>query len=707
MDKVYKPAEVEERIYKFWEEGGYFKPNPPAGGKKPFVIVQPPPNVTGELHIGHALTATIQDIFVRYHRMKGEPTLWLPGVDHAGIATQYVVEKDLAKEGKTRFTLGREKFIEKIGQWIKQYGNRIDHQHRRLGVSVDWSRKRFTLDKDYQESVKFAFKKLYDDGLIYRGTRIVNWCPRCQTAISDLENIRKVEDGTLYFLDYGAVKIATTRPETIFADVAVAVNPVDPRYKNLIGQKAQIPLTKRLVPIIADNLADQKFGTGALKITPAHDELDFEIWQKHKEKKLPAPRIFSLDGHLITNNKFVPKAYWGLTVAQARKRVVEDLAKNKLLTKTEKIKHAIGHCQRCNTIVEPLMSEQWFVKMEAMAAEAIKAVKDGKIKIIPKRFEKIYFNWLENIKDWCISRQIWFGHKIPIEGETDVLDTWFSSSLWPFATLGWPHSAKASTLREATRSGARGKPSDFEYFYPTTILETGYDILFFWVARMIMMGLYFTKKEPFKIVLLHGMVRDVMGRKMSKTLGNVMDPLELADKYGSDALRMGLIVGAAPGNDMRLYEEKIFSYQKFANKIWNIGRFIVLNLENFGAKVPEFSQIKNRLKPEDKEIAKSLENLVKIVTNSIEKFRISDAAQGIYQFLWHEFADIYLEKTKPRLSKKNIVALSVLRHVFLESLKLLHPFMPFITEELWSKIPKEEKGPLIFSSWPKLKNTIN
>ena len=681
--KVYKPKEVEEKIYKFWEEGKYFEAKIEKD-KKPFVIVQPPPNVTGELHIGHALTATIQDILIRYHRMAGDPTLFLPGVDHAGIATQYVVEKELAKVGKTRFDLGREKFIEKIWQWIEKYGQRIDHQHRRLGVSVDWSRKRFTLDEDYQESVKVAFEKLYQDGLIYQGTRIVNWCPRCQTAISDLENIHREEAGRLFYLDYGTIQVATTRPETIFADCAVAVNPKDGRYKKLIGKAATIPLVNRKIPIISDTLVDKEFGTGALKITPAHDELDFEIWQKHKKAKLEAPRIFSLDGHLMTNNKYVPKAYWGLTVSQARRAVIEDLVKNKLILKQKEIKHAIGHCQRCGTIVEPLMSEQWFVKTKPLAKAAIEAVKKGKVKIIPGRFEKIYFNWLKNLRDWCISRQIWFGHKIPVKGEVDVLDTWFSSALWPFATLGWPK-----------------ETADYKYFYPTTILETGYDILFFWVARMIMMGLYFTKAEPFKIVLLHGMVRDVLGRKMSKTLGNVADPLELADKYGADAVRMGLIIGTAPGNDMRLYEEKVFSYQKFANKIWNIGRFLVLNFENFSKKIPEFSKIKNKLKAEDGEIIKSLEDLTKEVTTSIEKFRISDAASQIYQFLWHEFADVYLEKVKSRLAQKDEVAFSTLRHVFLNCLKLLHPFMPFITEELWSKIPGEKEGTLIVANWPK------
>lgn len=680
MDKVYKPHEVEERIYKFWEEGGYFKPKIDKK-KKPFVIVQPPPNVTGELHVGHALTATIQDILIRYHRMKGDPTLFLPGVDHAGIATQYILEKELKKVGKTRFDLGREKFTERIWAWIDKYGQRIDQQHRRLGVSVDWSRKRFTFDKDYQKAVKVAFKKLYHDGLIYRGERIINWCPRCQTAISDLENVYKEEKGHLYFIGYplkgdqGSITVATARPETMLGDTAVAVNPKDRRYEKLVDHKTILPLIKREIPIISDEAVDPEFGTGAVKVTPAHDPVDFEIGERHHLGKI---KVIGEDGKITKEGH----RYQGLTTGEARQKILADLKKAGFLEKTADYTHNVGHCQRCDTVTESLTSKQWFVKMQPLSDSALKAVEEGRIKIVPKRFEKIYFNWVKNIRDWCISRQIWWGHKIPIKDEEDVLDTWFSSSLWPFATLGWPK-----------------KTADFSYFYPTTILETGYDILFFWAARMIMMGLYLTKKEPFKIVFLHGMVRDVLGRKMSKTLGNVMDPLELVDKYGADALRMGLISGTTPGNDMRLYEEKILGYRNFANKIWNIARFINLNFEKIDRKVPNLLEIKNKIKTEDERILSDLDTLKKTVTGAIERYRLSDAGQLVYKFLWHEFADVYLEESKPRLLKNDVIALSVLQLVFTETLKLLHPFMPHITEELWGKLKKKE-GALINSSWP-------
>ncbi len=664
----------ERKIYDFWEKRKLFAAQLPKdkGGKRqrPFVIVQPPPNVTGELHLGHALTATIEDILVRFHKLKGEQTLFLPGVDHAGIATQYVLEKELKKEGKTRFDLGREKFIQRIWQLIEKYGKRIDEQHRRLGVAVDWNRKRFTMDKDYQASVKFAFEKLYKDGLIYKGKRIINWCPRCQTAISDLENIYKERRATLFFLNYGPIEIATTRPETIFADVAVAVNPSDKRYKNIIGQKAKIPLTQHKVPIIADDLVDMKFGTGALKITPAHDELDHQIWEKHKEEIPNFPQIITEGGKL--KNKEVPQKYVGMTVNNARSAVALDLKKEGFLVKEQKINHSVGHCQRCNTATEPLISEQWFIKMKQLAEAAVQVVKEGKIKIIPKRFEKNYFNWLENIRDWCISRQIWWGHPIPIEGEDDVLDTWFSSSLWPFATLGWPK-----------------ETNDYQYFYPMTILETGYDILFFWVARMIMMGLYLTDKEPFEKVVLHGLVRDILGKKMSKTLGNVMDPLELADKYGADALRLGLIIGTSPGNDVRVYEEKIISYRNFVTKVRNIGRFIL------DLKPRSHKKNLNKLSVDDKEIIGKLEKTIEKVTKDLESFQLHLAASELYQFVWHEFADIYLEKSKVRRSE----AQPVLEEILKKSLILLHPFMPFITEEIYQKF-EGKKQSIMLEAWP-------
>lgn len=673
MEKIYQPEKYEKDIYALWEKGGYFKPKI-ARSKNPFVIPMPPPNVTGELHIGHALTATLEDILIRYHRMGQEPALWIPGVDHAGIATQVVLEHELEKEGKTRFDLGREKFIKRIWEWIEKYGHVIDDQHKRLGASADWTRRGFTLSPDYQEAVKNAFQILWEKKLIYQGERIINWCPRCGTAISDLENEYEEEKGTIYYLNYGIIDVATTRPETIFADVAVAVNPRDNRYKKLIGKVATLPLTGKKLPIIQDTTIDKDFGTGALKVTPAHDELDFEIGERHK---LPRPQVIDFDGKM-KKGEFVPKKYWGMTAEEARLAVVRDLKKEGLIKKEQKITHARGHCQRCATLTEPLISKQWFVKMKPLAEPAIKAVKEGKVKIVPKRFEKVYFHWMENIRDWCISRQVWWGHKIPIPGETDVLDTWFSSSLWPFATLGWPK-----------------KTSDLAYFYPATVLETGYDILFFWVARMIIMGLALTGKVPFEIVYLHGLVRDKRGRKMSKTLGNVIDPLFYVEKYGADALRFSLVVGTTPGNDMRLSEEKIIGYRNFANKIWNIARFIL----SHAGKTEVFHSPTHE---DDKWIISELQKTKEFVSESLDNFRLSPAGEEIYDFIWHKFADIYIEKTKNRRADAQPTLLFVLQ----ESLKLLHPFMPFVTEIIWQIARKKDTGmfkekALIIASWPK------
>lgn len=687
MDKRYDHKAHEEKIYSFWEKGGWFRGRiDPA--KKPFVITMPPPNVTGQLHIGHALTAAIEDILVRWHRMRGEPTLYLPGVDHAGIATQNVVEKDLTKEGKTRHDLGREKFVQRVWEWVEKYGHIIDEQHKKLGVSVDWTRRRFTMDPEYQEAVKEAFRRLQEKDLIYKDKKIINWCPRCGTAISDLENIYKEEKGVLYFLDYGLLKIATTRPETIFADIAVAVNPKDKRYKNLIGKTARVPLIDRDVPIVADDLVDKDFGTGALKITPAHDELDYEIWQKYKKQQTTnnkqqreeeIPVVITPDGYMA-KNRYVPEKYRGMPAAKARKAVVEDLKTAGLLIKEDPITHSVGHCQRCDTVIEPTISDQWFIKAKPLAEPAIKAVRDGTIKILPKRFEKTYFHWMENIKDWCVSRQIWWGHKIPIEGEDDVLDTWFSSSLWPFATLGWPKETE-----------------NLKYFYPTTLLETGYDILFFWVARMIMVGYAMTGKAPFATVYLHGLVRDIEGRKMSKSLGNVVDPVDYIEKYGADALRMALVVGTTAGNDSKISEEKVVGYRNFANKVWNIARFVLthsLKIKNQKLK------IKNK---DDQWILDELKKTGNLVTQYLGNYRLSLAGEELYDFIWHKFADIYIEKTKDRRDD----AQSTLLYVLQESLKLLHPFMPFVTETIWQEARKkyEKKGlfeeeALISALWP-------
>ncbi|MGB9911663.1 MAG: valine--tRNA ligase [Microgenomates group bacterium] len=668
MDKQYDPKKVEEKIYQFWEKGGWFTPKIDKK-RKPFVITLPPPNVTGSLHAGHAMYV-VEDIMVRYHRMKGDPTLWLPGFDHASIAVEYLVCKQLLAEGKTKNQVGKKEFLKRATAFAENSKNYIRQQLKKLGFSLDWSREAYTMDKIRSQAVKEAFLRLYRKGLIYQGERIVNWCPSCHTAISDLENIYKEEKGKLYYLRYGPITIATTRPETIFADVAVAIHPSNKKYKSLVGQLIPIPLTERKIPVIEDEAVDPKFGTGALKITPGHDPLDFEIGQRHKLKILIA---VDFDGQLTA----LTGKYQGLSVKEGREKVVKDLQKNGFIEKIEEITHKVGHCQRCNTIIEPLISKQWFVKTQPLAKKAIKAVKTGEIKIFPKRFEKIYFHWLENIKDWCISRQLWWGHKIPLPGVEDVLDTWFSSALWPISVFGWPQKTK-----------------DFQYFYPTTVRETGYDILFFWVAREIMMCLEMTGKIPFKIVYLHGLVRDEKGRKFSKTAGIGFDPLDMVKKYGADALRMALIAGNAPGNDIKIGEEKIIAWRNFTNKIWNASRFVLLNQE-CPDSISIIKNLNNITNPDDKWILTETKKTVKKVTHFIKKYRFDLALEEIYQFFWHKFCDVYIEKSKAR--KKD--AQPILLYVLETSLKILHPFAPFVTEEIWQKLP-QRKTPLIITEWP-------
>jgi valyl-tRNA synthetase len=678
MDKRYKPQKVEKKIYKMWEKGKFFIPKIDPK-KKPFVITIPLPNVTGGLHAGHAMYV-IEDIMARYHRMLGEPTLWLPGFDHASIAVEYLISKQLAKKGKTKKEIGREEFLKRAHKFANDSKKYIREQLKLLGFSLDWTREAYTMDEIRSKTVEEAFNRLYKKGLIYQGERIINWCPKCQTAISDLENIHQEEKGKLYFIKYGSMTIATTRPETMFADVAVAIHPQNKKYKRLVGKKVPLPLTKRQVPVITDEAVDLEFGTGALKITPAHDPLDFEIGERHKLEKLvcvgPNGKLTKLAGK-----------YVGLSIEKARRKVVQDLKKQGLIEKIEDYEHPIGHCQRCGEITEPLISKQWFVKIKPLAEKAIKVVKNGQIKIVPKRFEKTYFNWMENIHDWCISRQLWWGHKIPLKGEEDILDTWFSSALWPISVFGWPKKTK-----------------DFDYFYPTTVRETGYDILFFWVAKEIMMCLEMTGKIPFEIVYLHGLVRDEKGRKFSKTKGIGFDPLEIIEKHGADALRMAMVVGNPPGNDLKIEEEKVVAYRNFANKVWNIGRFILGKLEEKGFKkyddLPSYSKSLKGLASEDKKIVKDLENLIKSTTKLIEKYRFDLAAEGIYHFLWHRFADEYIEYSKKRIEKRETVPLIILRYVYFNCLKLLHPFMPFVTEEIWQKFPRKFDDPLIISKWP-------
>ena len=700
LPKAYDPASVEQRIYQTWEERGYFAPRID-WSKKPFVIIMPPPNVTGELHQGHALTATLEDIMVRWHRMRGEPTLWLPGTDHAGIATQVVVERELAKEGRTRHDLGRERFLERVWDWVHRYGGYITQQHKRLGASCDWTRERFTLDAGPSKAVRTTFANLYHKGLIYRGERIINWCPRCATALSDLEVEHEAEASYLYYIRYprqdgqGHLTVATTRPETLLGDTAVAVNPTDSRYRHLLGATVLLPVLQRPLPVIADEAVDPEFGTGALKITPGHDPTDFEIGQRHN---LPIISAMNLDGTMSQE----AGPYQGMTTLECRVAIVRDLEAQGLLEKVEPYQHSVGHCQRCDNTVEPLVSKQWFVKVAPLAQPAMEAVTQGRIRIVPERFSRVYLNWMENLRDWCISRQLWWGHRIPVwycdacERETvavedpdrcehcgsapvtqdpDVLDTWFSSALWPHSTLGWPEDAE-----------------DLRYFYPTTVLETAYDILFFWVARMIMMGLENQGEVPFHTVYLHGLIRDQHGVKMSKTQGNVIDPLEATKTYGTDALRFALITGTTAGNDSRLSPGKLEASRNFANKLWNAARFVILSLEGREAQLHGWSSPQPSHR-HDRWILSRLRRLVVQVNRLLEEFQFSEAQREVHDFLWGEFCDWYIELAKVRMRAPDATVLPVLAHVLEQVLRLLHPFMPFVTEEVWqsltAQLPRE------------------
>ncbi len=701
IPKVYEPRDVEERLYRFWMDRGYFTPTID-WSKKPFVIIMPPPNVTGDLHIGHALTAAVEDALTRWHRMQGEPTLWLPGTDHASIAIQLVVEKQLAEEGLDRFQLGREKFLERVWEWVRAFGNRINEQHQRLGVSCDWSRERFTLDDGPVRAVLTTFVNLYRKGLIYRGERLTNWCIRCHTALSDLEVEHDQVRGNLWRLRYpledgsGAVTVATTRPETYLGDTAVAVHPDDARFTGLVGKRVVLPFLDRTIPIVADEAVDMAFGTGSVKVTPAHDPTDFEIGMRHG---LDFVNIMNLDGSINENGG----PFQGMDREVARKAIVERFESEGLLEGVEPHDHSVGHCQRCKTVVEPLVSKQWFVKVgahddpDSIAGRAYRAVADGRIAIVPQRFAKVYLNWLENIRDWCISRQLWFGHRIPvwycgadaehltvavddpqaceqcgstdIEQDPDVLDTWFSSGLWPHSTLGWP---------DAT--------DDLRYFYPTSVMETGYDILFFWVARMIMMGLENTGDIPFHTVYLHGMIRDDSGEKMSKVKGNVVNPLEIIDQYGTDALRFALTTGTSPGNDSRLSTTKLESSRNFANKIWNAARFVLTAVDQAGG-VDEALPSEPAL--EDRWILSRLSRTTGKATRSLREFQLGEAQRELYEFLWSEYADWYIELAKVRLrSGDGPSPLPVLVRVLEQTMRLLHPFMPFVTEEVWQNVVK-------------------
>ena len=694
LNKVYNPGDFEEKLYKQWEENGYFKCEPDEN-KEPFTIVIPPPNVTGQLHMGHALDETLQDILIRYKRMCGYAALWIPGTDHAGIATQIKVEESLrVNEGLTRYDLGRDKFLERVWDWKNTYGNRIITQIKKLGCSCDWSRQRFTMDEGCSKAVREVFVNLYNKGLIYKGHRIINWCPKCTTALSDAEVEYKEQDGAFWHIKYPIensddyVVIATTRPETLMGDTALAVHPDDERYKNLVGKNVILPLMNRKIPVIADEYVEPEFGTGVVKITPAHDPNDFEVGMRHNLEQI---KIMNDDATINKNGG----KYCGMDRYEARKAVVDDLKEQGYLLKVEDYKHNVGTCYRCGTTVEPMTSDQWFVKMKPLAKEAIRVVKDGDVKFIPDRFSKTYLNWMENVLDWCISRQLWWGHRIPafycdecgemtvskeditkcpkcggkVHQEEDVLDTWFSSALWPFSTLGWP---------EKTR--------DLEYFYPTSVLVTGYDIIFFWVARMIFSGMEHMYKEPFKYVFIHGLVRDSQGRKMSKSLGNGIDPLEVVKEYGADALRFTLATGNSPGNDMRYYDERVKASRNFANKLWNAARFVLMNIEHEDTALPEES----RLSAADKWILTNLSELAKEVRENLDKFELGIAVSKLYDFIWDKYCDWYIELCKPRLfGDEKETAGRVLAYVLSKVLELLHPFMPFITEEIWQSLPHD------------------
>ena len=684
FSKTYDPKKVEDKIYTLWQKSGYFNPDKlPRRHKKPYCVIIPPPNVTGTLHMGHALNATIQDILIRWRRLQGYKTLWLPGTDHAGIATQVVVEKELKKEGRSRFDLGREKFIERIWQWKEKYGDIISDQLKKLGASCDWSRTRFTMDEDYIKATEQAFSHYYKKGLIYQGEKTVNWCPRCQTSLSDLELIYQEEPAEFYYIKYGPLTIATVRPETKLGDTAVAVNPKDSRYKNYIGKIIEIKtvLGPAKMKVIGDESVDINFGTGAMKVTPAHDIHDFELAEKHGlEKK----QVIGPDGRMT---KLAGK-YAGLTVMEARKQIVEDMKKIGILEKVEPYRHNIARCYRCNAVIEPILSKQWFLKMTDLAKTAIEAVKSGEIKFIPKKWEKVYFDWLKNIRDWCISRQIWWGHKIPIPGQTDVLDTWFSSALWPFATLGWPKKTK-----------------DLKKFYPTNVLSTDRGIINLWVARMIFSGKEFMQKEPFKDVYIHATVLTREGKRMSKSLGTGIDPVNLIEKYGADATRFGISWQIMGGQDIRFVEDNIIMGRKFCNKLWNASRFVLLQFPSFcgqkqrGRRDASLRPPNSKLTVADKKILKVLDKTIKSVDKDLESFRFGRAARRLYEFFWHDFCDVYIEKSKKQVDLKTK---KILLYVLLNSLKLLHPLIPFITEEIYQKLPiKNKKQCLMIEEWPK------
>jgi len=679
IPKAYEPKQVEGEIYNLWEKGGFFKPKTPKNKKdKPFVVAIPPPNITGSLHMGHALNNTIQDVITRYHRMNQESVLWIPGTDHAGISAQNKVEKELKKEGLTRYDLGREKFVERVWQWREKYGNLILEQLKKLGCSCDWSRTRFTLDKEYVKAVETAFLHYYKKGWIYQGPRIINWCPRCSTAISDIE-IRYVPHKTkLWYIKYPLknkeyIVAATTRPETMLGDTAVAVNPKDARYKNLIGKTVILPLMNREIPIISDRLIDAEFGTGAVKITPAHDAVDNKIG---KTNKLATINVIGENGKITKDGG----KYAGLKIIEARNKIVEDLKAQNLLEKEEDYEHSLAICDRCETPIEPLISKQWFLKMDKLARPAIEVVKNDKIKFTPKRYKKIYLDWMNRIDDWCISRQLWWGHKIPLEGETDVLDTWFSSALWPFATLGWPEETK-----------------DLKTFYPTTLLATAQDIIYLWVARMIFSSLEFMKKIPFKDVYIHATVLNIEGKRMSKSLGTGIDPLELIEKYGADATRFGLLyITSREQQAIKFSEDSAKASRNFCNKIWNLNRFIQL----FSNK-PQHKSLKDKkLTLADKWILSRTNSLIASITKKIENYQLGEAARELYDFVWHEYADWYIEITKEQKKNLNI-------YVFENILKLSHPFIPFITEKIW-QMNYGKKNALIISQWPECdKSLIN
>ncbi len=712
LSPSYDPKDVEEKWYRTWEQEGHFHADV-SDGKEPYTIVIPPPNVTGNLHMGHALNNTLQDILVRWQRMQGRSALWMPGMDHAGIATQNVVERLLKEEGKTKYDLGREKFEERVWEWKEHSGGQITGQLRRLGCSLDWERERFTLDEGLSKAVHRVFATLYEEGLIYQGYRIINWCPRCETALSDIETEYRDVEGHLWYIKYpdgegGHITVATTRPETMLGDSGIAVNPEDERYRHLIGKTVILPLMEREIPVVPDEFVDREFGTGLVKVTPAHDPNDFEMGKAHNLEE-----IIIMDENAVINEN--GKQYQGMPRFEAREKIVEDLKEKGLLEKIEKHDHSVGHCYRCGTVIEPYLSKQWFVKIQPLADKAIKAVKEGKIRFVPQNWEKTYFDWMYNIRDWCISRQLWWGHRIPafhcldcehitvkaedpdacekcgsknLKQDEDVLDTWFSSGLWPFSTLGWPD----------------GTP-ELKKYYPTSVLVTAFDIIFFWVARMIMMGLKFMGSEPFSDVYIHALIRDEEGFKMSKSRGNVVDPLVVMDQYGTDAFRFTLAIFAAQGRDIVFSEKRVEGYRAFCNKIWNATRFILMNLGE-GFTPAELAQ--DDLEHFDRWILHRLNDTIGAVTRGLEEYKFNDAAHAIYDFWWHDFCDWYLELTKQRIyssesgmEKSGETAKQVLFHVLKHSILLLHPFMPFITEEIWDKITGDENTRIMVSEWPK------